>query len=536
MQNNPKDVFYLMRLASYYGGTQRPAEMAAMLQNVLSRPQDFPDGPADVGDFYFRVGQLDQALKNYQQGVQSDPKNKARYQKRVIEVLVQQGKVAEASQLVEAILKENPKDIEATAIRASLALDSANPEQVNRSIAELQGAINGMPQNPVLRFNLGRAYLAKGDLDQAKIQFQDAIKVRPDYLPARLALGQLLLLRGDYTGALNMANETLELARNSTVALLVRAGALTGLGNLDQARKELTEIVKRFPQSRDARMQLGVLDLQEKKFKDAEAVFERLRAEAPLDPRGVLLLSRTYMAENRGQDAVKLLQGELAKNPDRGDLRLALAGVAMSLNNGEMAIKELTTLLEKNPKDAGLQLRMGDAYRLAGDSKQALSYFQKARELAPNDPGANLYYALMLEANGQGATARPIYEQILKLAPDNVIALNNLAFLMAESGSDLDQALTLATRAKQRVPSDMNIADTLGWIYIKKNLSDDAIKIFRDLVQKNPTHVTWRYHLAMALYQKGDKVQARKELEICLKNRPKKDEEAKIKDLMDKVG
>ena len=44
---------------------------------------------------------------------------------------------------------------------------------------------------------------------------------------------------------------------------------------------------------------------------------------------------------------------------------------------------------------------------------------------------------------------------------------------------DLDQALTMAQRAVQAAPKSPEIADTLGWIYIKKNLSEEAIRIFR---------------------------------------------------------
>ena len=48
-----------------------------------------------------------------------------------------------------------------------------------------------------------------------------------------------------------------------------------------------------------------------------------------------------------------------------------------------------------------------------------------------------------------------------------------------------------------------SVADTLGWIYLKENLSDKAVEMFKELVGKAPNHSTFRYHLGMALYQKG---------------------------------
>lgn len=536
VKNNPKEAYFAIRLASHYASLQKKTEMEAVLQSLLSNPQNYPTGLLHAGDFYFRLGQHDLALKYYDQGAKSDTKEKAVYQKRMIEVLVQQNKTAEASQLVESILKENPKDSEATAIRAALVLDGGTREQVDKAIVDLQSVLGSMPNNPVLRFNLGRAYLAKRDLEQAKLQFQQAITLRPDYLPARIALAQLNLLRNDYAGALSAADEILKMSPNLIAARLIRTQAMTSLGNNDQSRKELTELVRLAPKSSDAQFQLGVLNLQEKKFKEAEATFTKLRETSPLDPRGTLLLAETYLSSGRSANALSLLQTEIAKNPQRDDLRMTLANMAVRSAEYEMAIKELSLLANKNPKRADLEWSLGEVYRQAGNFKAALECFRKTRELAPDNANAHLSFALMLEATGQSAQARPVYEQILKLEPDNAIALNNLAFMMAESGTDLDQALTMVQRAKQKWPNDANVADTMGWIYIKKGLSDDAIRIYRELVQKNPTHVTWRLHLARALFQKGDKLQARKELEICTKNRPTRTEEAEIKNLMGKLS
>ena len=97
-----------------------------------------------------------------------------------------------------------------------------------------------------------------------------------------------------------------------------------------------------------------------------------------------------------------------------------------------------------------------------------------------------------------------------------MIALNNLAFMKAEEGTDIDGALTMAQKAKQAQPQIDTISDTLGWIYIKKNLSEDAIRIFSELCRKEPNNPMFRYHLAQALSQKGDKLRARKELEEML--------------------
>jgi tetratricopeptide (TPR) repeat protein len=116
------------------------------------------------------------------------------------------------------------------------------------------------------------------------------------------------------------------------------------------------------------------------------------------------------------------------------------------------------------------------------------------------------------------------------------VALNNLAFIVAESGGDLDRALTYAKRARQKLPEAHEIADTLGWIYLKKNLTDNALEVFQELVKSQPNRSTFRFHLGMALSQKGDKVKALKELQTALRSNPAKDEEGKIKELIAKLS
>jgi Flp pilus assembly protein TadD len=143
---------------------------------------------------------------------------------------------------------------------------------------------------------------------------------------------------------------------------------------------------------------------------------------------------------------------------------------------------------------------------------------------------------MLLDGLGRRDEAKPMYEEVLRAQPDQPVALNNLAYLKAEEGSDLDTAMSYARKARSSYPQDSNIADTLGWIYIKKNLSDDAIRIYREITSREPNNPVYRYHLAMALLQKGDRQSAKKELETAMKNGPTAADQQKIQALMVKVG
>jgi Flp pilus assembly protein TadD len=189
-------------------------------------------------------------------------------------------------------------------------------------------------------------------------------------------------------------------------------------------------------------------------------------------------------------------------------------------------------LLKEQPDSGDLLFKVAETYRRKGDNNTALDYLRRATTAMPNNPDPLLVMALLMDSTGKRDQAKPIYEQVLRLKPDDFTALNNLAFIKAEEGGDLDSALTMAQRARQQRPNENAIADTLGWIYIKKNLSDDAVRIFNELVQKEPKNPTYHYHLGMALLQKGDKTNGKKSLEVALQNNPSPTESAKIKQLL----
>lgn len=534
--NLPKQSYPWIQLAGFYARAGRREEMQAALQRLTSNPKDYPDAFRRVGDFYLGMREFDAAIRHYQQGVQADPKQATTLQLLIAEALVAQGKPAEASRVVDQVLKEKPDHDVAKALRASLMIDPAHPEQVRTAVTELQALVSRMPKNAVLRFNLARALAVRGDNDQARTQLQEAIKIDPSYLAPRLVLSRMHLARGELAQALQGATEILELDPRNLDARLLRAQALAASGNPAQARQELLETLAANPNLPEANFQLALVHVQEKKFKDAEEVFLKLQRAHPGDLRPVVGLAEVYAIQGHFDKGIALLQTELARQPERTDLAVGLANLQVRAGRHDDAIAGFKKILARNPKSPELHLQIGEAARLKGDTSTAVEYFRKAKDLSPNDPRPYLPLGILLDALGRRAEAKSIYEQALKLQPDQPIALNNLAFILAETGEDLDQALTLAQRARQKLPQDPNVADTLGWIYIKKNLSDNAIEIFRNLVGKLPKNSTYRYHFGMALYQKGDKPSARKELQAALQSKPSPEEAAKIKELLAKLG
>ena len=535
--NNPEHYRFLTSLAFHFYAQNRRDEMVKVLDELKSHHKEYKQAYVTAGDFYLRLRDPEGAIAQYKQGMEADAEQKLTYQKRILEVLMRQGKRTEAARLNDEILQAHPDDSDARGLQASLILERG---EVQKAMDELQQVVRSAPENFVARFNLGRAHMAKGEVEQARQQFEHSVRLRPDYIPPQLALAHLHITRREFDMALRTTDQIITRDRNNMGARLLRSAALMGQGKFQESRDLLQQMLNASPNSPDIWFQLGMVNLVEKRFRDAETGFQKAYDLAPANTRGLLGIVETYLAQGQVDAGIQKLQAEAQRYPDRADFFLMLGNTAVRTGRLDLAIENFNNLLAKvDPKSrsaADAYLRLGESYRRKGDLASGIAALHKASEIAPNDPVIVGTLALTLDGAGRRDEAKRAYENVIKLNPNNAIALNNLAFLMAETGDDLNQALTYAQRAKQRLPQLDEVSDTLGWIYLKKNLSEDAVLIFQDLVKKSPKHPTYRYHLGMALSQKGDKNSAIRELQEALKNKPQREEEMKIKELLERLG
>ncbi|HWB85903.1 MAG TPA: tetratricopeptide repeat protein [Bryobacteraceae bacterium] len=535
-QNNPKQYGFLTLLAAHYAAQKRKDDMVNVLQQIKSHVKDFEQAYLTVGDFYLRIGDGDDAIKSYREGIATDAAKKSTYEKRIIEVLMREGKRAEAAQMNSQILKENPKDVDAQGLAATFLLDQGD---VEKALVQLQTVVTHAPDNPVARYNLGRAHAARREWEQARQQFQKAIELRPDYLLPRLALAQLQLSRGEFDSALQTTQAILQIDRGNVTARLLESSALVGQKKYAEAQALLDQMLKANPNSPEVLLQIGLTNLAQGKFSDADKAFAKSYQLNPSSLQGLMGRVQVALAQQKVDDALNLLQAESNKNPARTDLHRAMGNVAAASGRYDRAIAEFQKVLSIPGAPVAAQadtyLRLGEVYRRKGDLNNALQALQKARQDSPGNANVLSTTALVLDAAGRKDEAKQAYEATLKANPEDGVALNNLAYLIADRGGDLDQALTLATRAKQLLPNLSEVSDTLGWIYLKKNLNDNAIEIFKGLVAKQPNQSTYRYHLALALSQKGDKPNALKELQEALKDSPSQEEKQKIQEMISRL-
>jgi tetratricopeptide (TPR) repeat protein len=549
--NNPKNLEFHLQLAAHYYLLNKPDEASRIIEALVADKKTFPNAREKAGDFYLLFRNYDQAIAYYRGGLNGSKEDWLTFQRKIADTLIAQGRRDEALALVEnQILKQYPKDPVALALRATLWLEMGDPSQKQQALTDLEATVSKLPQNAVVRFNLGRAYYAKGDLDQARTQFKAAVDFQPDYLAPRQALIEIHLLKGEYTPALQYADETLSYAQGNLQTRLLRAQALQGLGKLDDARNELQTVLKQSPNSVEAIFRLGLLELNAKNYPGAARTFEQCMKASQNNFPCVVGAAEVYSKQKQYDKAIDFLSAELKKSPDRREIRLALANTSVLAANYDTELRKtdaaktkydaavaiFSAMLSKEPMSPDLHLRLAETSRLMGKIEVAIEHFRRVQQLQPKNPDAAIWLALLLHVTGREAEAKQHYLEALQLQPNNAVALNNLAFVITEQGGDLDVALTYAQRAKQQAPQSDEISDTLAWIYFKKKLTPNALSIYDGLVVKQPANSTFRYHRGLALLQKGDKVQAKKELQTALLNKPSPAEQAKINEALLKTN
>ncbi len=530
---NPSVADFRLQLASHYLRAKNTAQMKATLESMAADTKKFPDAYMAAANFCSANGLYDDAIAYLNTGANNES-DKTKYQQRTAEVLAQAGRPDQATALVNDILKSDPKNLDARSLRARMDVESNKPERIQAALTELPELLKARPADAVLHYYLGRAYVARGDMDAALAQFEDAMRQDPKLAPARILAADLSMQRGDYERAGRYSDELVNLTRGNPQARLLRASALTGMGNFDQAQREIDQLQHEYPQAVEPRLQLAALRVAQKKYGEAEGIYRALRASNPKDLRSLEGLVQVYEAQNRFDAAIDLLNQEKAKSPSP-HLDALLADAALRGNKLPMAITAYTQIANANPGAPFGHLRLGDAYMREGDLPHAIDELQKAKSLAPHDPMANAMLALALHNAGRGEEAAKAYRDALALESGNPLVANNLAYLMAENGGNLDEALRLAQTAAREQPANQAIADTVGWIYLKKNLPDSAIQVLSNAAAKDPRPL-YRYHLAMALYQKGDREGARRECQAALSGRPAQGDEKKIRDLLARLS
>jgi tetratricopeptide (TPR) repeat protein len=513
----PNDVRTNRAVAGFYLGSGRPNEAAQYLLNVAERSGD-PSSWFDLADFYVQQRRTQDAMRILGR-LAGDPAQHANARRRMALIAHGDGRRAEAFSILDDLLSRDPNAAETLTIRARLLLAD---HRYGEALENANAAVRSNPRSAQAHLIAGLASMGRGDFAHGRRALTESINLDPGLLESRLALANLHLSTGEIDPAVDIATAATVANPGSLEArLLVTRALLVRPDDRQRALAYAEATVRDFPQSAAARNALALYYLAVGNQTAARREFEHaLRLDAGFVNALADLVSMD-VAAGRIEDARKLLRAHRALLPNDPRVRVLeakLAIAARQMPEAERILREIVSL-PKPPSEAYTLL--GRMFIAQGRLAEATNEFSELLKKDPGSVAGHVMVGLLLHARRDTRGAIEHYEKAVALDPRTAAAAaNNLAWLYAESGENLDRALELAQTARSHLPTDAEPLDTLGWVYLKKGMMSQAQTFIRQAIDLNPNNPLYHYHLGVLYAQKGDDASARTSLQRALELQP----------------
>jgi tetratricopeptide (TPR) repeat protein len=518
LRQNANDISFQSLLAAFYMRHKRYADAEPLYKRIQETSGAQPQSPYHdvLAQFYLSASRLDDAETEYKRLVQADPKDWRSWHGLAVVYLVQ-GRYDDATGVLDQVLKTNPKDWEGLALKGRMLLDRG---QTAEAIPVLQQSHKLHPEAAEPAFDLARAYASQGKLKEAQAALQDVIRVNAKYPGALLLLAALNLEGGRVDQAIQALNEDQVQEPASVERSFLLSQAQAAKGDYRSAETQLQSIlgsVGSATQKSVILQSLASIKLAQKQDAEAGKLAATALDASPRLPTALYVLGMSYVGQKQPERGIEAVKARLQKTPDWAPGFEVLGRVAQQAGQASVALDAYNKALSIDPKSTGAALGLGDSYLMNKQTDLARQQFEKAAQQESARSYAMARLGQIYETESDFAKARLSYEKALAANPDNVLAKNNLAWVYAEHGGNLDIALKLAEEAKEKAPEDPQITDTLGWIYVKKGSYEAAIANLKISVAKNPHDPAGLYHLGTAYYKLGRTADAKRELEAALR-------------------
>jgi tetratricopeptide (TPR) repeat protein len=283
--------------------------------------------------------------------------------------------------------------------------------------------------------------------------------------------------------------------------LLAEAYRLQGAP--DNAVEIYQKLENSYPDLAQIPVLLGSLLFQQNQPNAARAEFDKALRIQPNYVPAIEQLVQLDLAQKQYTAALECVQQLVVRDPNLAVSQLLLGTTLAAGGDTAQAESALNKAIKLQPDSQAAYLLLAQLYVQAGQSQKALEQLQVALDKDPNDETAMMLKALIDTSQKDFEGARDAYEKVLVIAPDNGMALNNLACIYADNLNELDEAYPLARRAREVIPSDPSIADTLGWILYRRGEYTPALLALRESAAKLTSVPEVQFHLGMACYMAG---------------------------------
>ncbi len=495
-----------------------------------------------LGRVYALAGDVAAARESYRTGVELAPED-PRVQISAAQFSLRTGEREEARRALAAFVARHPG---AWPVHMELVRLDFEEARFEEALARVDTVLERVPDHVEALLLRSRLWLTQGRAAEAVAVLQTLAEQHPrsPRFPFDLALAQLA--NGAPGEALAALDQALALDPGLSHARLLRVETRMQQGDTHQVLSELRELVRELPGNRRARLLLGQAAAAMGRHGDAVDAYRQLLAGTPDDPELQVRLAGALLATGAAGEARVLLQRVLEREPGHISALAGLTELDLRENRHAAALARIRGLLEQQPETARLRYLEGAVLMGMGAHDEAGQALRMTIDLAPGMPEAYLLLGRLLATTGRGGEALAAARQAVVADPDSVAAhmlaavleveagnregavaaysqalaidarfapaLNNLAVLLAADDATLERAFELAQRARQILPENPYVADTLGWILYRRGNTQWAYALLRESADRLPAHPEVLYHLGMAQLKLGRVAEAARSL------------------------
>ena len=483
--------------------TNRAKEAEPFLVDA-ARHDPKPDSRILLADFYVWSGRDADAVRVLEQ-VKSTGPGSVLADTRLASIFYRTDRPRAAS-LVKAVLASHPENADAQLLSAQLAFDA---RKLTEAMSAIEALTTQYPRLAQAHFLKGRVLLELGRFSEAAKAFNEVVVLNPRAVPARLYLARLQLLDNKVATARQIANEVLVLAPGNPAARLAIVQADRASGELAAANRQIADLARSYPDWSPVHYEAARLAIFQSDWPTAQKALDRIEA---LDADSREAFEGRLAVDVGRKDfksAFQRLESRLAKDPNDQRALLVAGQVYLAAGDQGRAEEAWKKLLAINPGNNDAYDALGRLYANSGRLEAAEQQFATLADKGVDKEYGLILAAVLAHSRGKLDVAKQRYEKALAANPQSAVAANNLAWIYAEEGGNLDVALNLAQTAKRAAPDNPNFIDTLGFVLLKKGLAAAAIPEFQAAVNKSPKNATIQLHLAQAFAAAGQADDAR---------------------------
>jgi Flp pilus assembly protein TadD len=317
--------------------------------------------------------------------------------------------------------------------------------------------------------------------------------------------------------AIEQAQAAIQLNPRSVQAAIISGDAYLRKGDFAKSKQVFEAVAKALPQEAIGPYRLGLAARAEKNDAKALLYFEDALNKKPTAIEPLAQIAMIKIAQGKSNEARERVSKQLEASPNDPQLYNLLGQLWMKAEDPGQAETAFKKALELDNSLLSAYINLGLVYHIAGKTDLAANEFEAVLEKDPKVIQPHMMLGIIHDGRKEYGKAQTHYEAILKLDPRFAPAANNLAWIIVEHGGNIDLALSHAQMAREQQPNDSSIADTLGWIYYKKNANLLAVSLLKEAVEKVPNEPVFHFHYGIAQQKNGDQAGAKKSLQTALK-------------------